>query len=187
VQPEAAIYALIKGAKMVAQAFVWRSVDGTDVVFDSIEALRNADVSVVVEAFAAAAQQIVGRFGIRRVLIPTSCGYGFTSEVKMAKAIDLDEVKTPKTAFPLSYSDAGSHCVVLAVASKKDGIRLKKPMPSPEAAVQSDEAVNVLQEDSGVFCEHCDAEVHPAAEICPVCGEDISEWVEDEAEEAENA
>jgi uncharacterized OB-fold protein len=36
---------------------------------------------------------------------------------------------------------------------------------------------NVLLEGSGVFCEHCEAEVHPEAEVCPECSENIAEWV----------
>lgn len=176
VQPEAAIYALVKGAKMVAQAFAWRSKNGLDVVFDSIEGLRNADESVVVESFASAAKQIVGQLGISQVLVPSYCEYGFTASVKAAAAAAGGKtVKTPKPAFRLSYTDADETCIVVASANGY------KPMPSPVVALPPEEAVNVLQDGSGVFCEHCDAEVHPAAEICPACGGDISEWwVEEE-------
>jgi uncharacterized OB-fold protein len=42
---------------------------------------------------------------------------------------------------------------------------------------------NELMEGSGVFCEFCEAEVHPDCEICPSCGQDIAEWVDEEEEE----
>jgi uncharacterized OB-fold protein len=40
--------------------------------------------------------------------------------------------------------------------------------------------INELLEGSGVFCEYCNAEVHPDCEICPSCGHNISEWIDDD-------
>jgi uncharacterized OB-fold protein len=61
---------------------------------------------------------------------------------------------------------------------------LRKAMAQAVAEAQQQQTalgpVNELMEGSDVFCEYCNAEVHPDCEICPSCGANISEWVEEE-------
>lgn len=159
---------------MVAQSFVWRSTEDS-IVLDSVEAL-SADLPVA-ELFEAAAQAVVGRMGIASVLVGGS-HYGVTKRIARKGA----QIKTPEPMFKLGYSDARCGCRVVAVANQ-DPTRELTPLPASDAVAA--QGVNELMEGSDVFCEHCDAEVHPAAEICPACGQDISEWVEeDEWQEA---
>lgn len=176
VEGGAAIYAVYnRTGKIVAQAFAWRSKEGRDLVFDSIEVLSRNEV--VVDLFERAAKGIVGRLGIERVLVPAHCSYGATGELAMRA--HGGEVDTPQCVFNLPYSDARDGCRVLAKASPA-GMPRVEPVEIPHTKPIGLGNVNVLVDGSGVVCEHCDAEVHPDCEICPVCGQNIAEWVEQE-------
>lgn len=176
--PRAAIWAVFKDGKMVAQSFVWRS-ENDDLVLDSVEAkggFRNNDS--VAGLFKLAAESVVGRLGIQRVLVPAECNYGLTRLVA-DMAGELVPTPTPITA----YTDAGDRCRVLAENGKPLTLTPESVGVcdlSVVAANNEEDPVNVLMDGSGVFCEFCDAEVHPDAEVCPVCGNDISEWVDED-------
>lgn len=174
-----AIYAAFKGERMVAQTFAWRAKDGS-LVFDSIEALGGVNREVVLPMFSRAAEQIIDKLGVVRVL----CGvtnYGITTSFN--SLYSKGSVRTPESVVALGYSDAKSGCKVVC-----EGITMP-PIPGEEeedlspdyvaaAAARPNDATNTLMEGSDVFCEHCGAEVHPACEICPSCERDISDWVE---------
>jgi len=174
-RPDAAVWAVRKGGRMVAQAFVWVSTEG-DLVLDSVEALRGQDYEKLASMFEAAARQSLGQFGLRRALVGNA-SYGCTDNV----APEGRWVETPNPVQGgFGYSDAKGGCRVVAEAAITDtpvvDVVAVEAAPEAPAAVL---AVNALLEDSGVFCEHCEAEVHPLCEICPSCGQDISEWVDE--------
>lgn len=174
---DAAIWAVYRDGRMVGQSFVWRSAEGGELVLDSVECLSGHEPPVA-EIMLKAAQAVVGRMSVRRVLVGAS-GYGATAETR--KLGVSREIKTaPVCAFGLSYSDA--HRVSVLVESPKvAGKAVRKAMAAAvaEARTQVQGAVfNIILEGSGVVCEHCDTEVHPDCEICPVCGQNIAEWVE---------
>lgn len=167
-QPQAGIYAVyMPDGTMVAQTFAWRSKKGSALVFDSIEALRGHDV---VGLFYDAAHLIVGQFGIRRVLSGCS-SYGITRQ--LVNLCEDNLVTVPECAFSLRYTDVNGVCAVVA-RSERDKVELVETQKVETISP----VINELQPGSGVYCEHCGAEVHPATEICPSCGVDISEWVD---------
>jgi hypothetical protein len=178
-QPACAIWAAYVADRMVAQAFVWRSHHGGDLVLDSVEALASGHTGVAA-AFRAAAHAVLGRLGVRRVLVGVN-GYGVSREV----AASGDAEPAPEPAFLLGYTDA--HTV--RVVAEASGAAIPGAMVAGAVAAAFAEAAaevggtavggtNVLMAGSGVVCEHCDAEVHPDCEICPCCGQDIAEWVD---------
>lgn len=176
--PACAIYAVFKGERMVAQTFAWRGEDGS-LVFDSIEALRNINKDAVLPLFAQAAEQLLGKLGVTWVLVGNT-NYGITEEFSTLYA--RASVRTPAPMVKLGYSDASHGCKVVCEAITMPPIDGEEPDPVVDYGpalncVQDIAAVNELMEDSDVFCEHCDTEVHPACQICPSCGQDISEWV----------
>jgi len=179
----AAIWAVYEDGHMVAQAFVWRSADGSAIVLDSVEAL--AARQAIADIFVKAAHAVLGRLGVARVYVGDN-RYG----VSPLLAPDAPAEKAPDPAFRLLYTDA--HRVRLVCEERGGpGGCLPEAMAKAIAEAQRPAAgygpVNELAEGSGVFCEHCGAEVHPDCEICPSCGANIAEWVDDEAEEAEEA
>ena len=172
-QSEAGIYAVYVGTTMIAQTFAWRSKDGESLVLDSIECKSDSYGKVLVEMFIEMAEKIVGRLSIKRVLVPTRCNYGITKIVSDKAILNGGKfIETPTCAFYLGYSDAGRECVVLAKTKTK-----QHPMKTQTTVKPKFDVVNVLQEGSDVFCEYCEAEVHPACEICPSCNANIVEWV----------
>lgn len=175
--PACAIYAVFKGERMVAQTFAWRSEDGS-LVFDSIESLRNINKEAVLPLFAQAAEKLLDELGVTRVLVGIN-GYGITREFSSLYA--RTRVKTPTPLVKLGYSDASGGCKVVCEAIIMPPIDGEEPDPVVDygpALNGVQDSANDLMEDSGVFCEHCGVEVHPACEVCPACGMDISEWVE---------
>lgn len=170
-RPDAAVWVVRKAARVVAQAFVWVSTEG-DLVLDSVEALGGQDAGKLASLFERAARRALGVLGVRRVLIGDT-HYGCSPRV----APGGPRVATPTPALgDFGYSDARGGCRVVAEGQDMDVL----PMPTGVDAGGScrSPAINALLEDSGVFCEWCEAEVHPLAETCPCCGRDISEWVE---------
>ena len=174
--PACAIYAVFKGGRMVAQTFAWRGEDGS-LVFDSIESLRNINKEAVLPLFAQAAEKLLDELGVTRVLVGIN-GHGITREFSSLYA--RTSVKTPTPLVKLGYSDASGGCKVVCEAIIMPPIDGEEPDPVVDygpALNGVQDSANDLMEDSGVFCEHCGVEVHPACEVCPACGMDISEWV----------
>ena len=114
---------------------------------------------------------------VRRALIGRS-SYGATPAVR--RHATGDAFASPGCRF-LRYTDA-TEVQVLAEAAAPVAAAPLVETPTREDTVGG--AVNELLPGSGVFCEHCDAEVHPDCEVCPACGRDISAWVDDEEEGA---
>jgi hypothetical protein len=175
----AAIWAAFEADRMVAQAFVWRSRAGNAIVLDSVEALARRQA--IADIFLAAAKAAVGRLGVRRVYVGDN-GFGVSDMLTDAKP-----EPAPECAFRLSYTDARSVRLVCEeeVRQPVPGKALRKAMARAIAEAQHERQalpVNELMEGSGVFCEFCEAEVHPECEICPSCGQDIAEWVDEEEE-----
>lgn len=165
-----AIYAVHKGDVPVSQTFAWRGKNDS-LVFDSLEALGGVDRKTVCELFLMAAKKLVGKIGIRQILVGKT-HYGLTSDF-----IDLctEQVlaDTPNKEFSLNYSDANYGCVV--VQCDRGVPQIEKTLEYPSETVAR--AINELSDGSDVYCEYCEAEVHPTCEVCPTCHEDISEWV----------
>lgn len=169
-----AIYAVFKDERMVAQTFAWRSATD-EIVFDSVEALSGVNRGKVVPMFVAAANQIVGQLEVRKVLVGAT-SYGITKDLTSNYTNGVKS-KTPDSITRLGYSDAKSGCYTLS--SQK--LKVKYAKAGKEECSKTsvrEEVVNALMSGSEVYCEYCDAEVHPACQICPSCDEDISEWVD---------
>jgi hypothetical protein len=175
---DAAIWAVFEGGRMVAQSFVWRSRAGDTIVLDSIEALARRQI--IADIFLAATKTVVGRMGVKKVYVG-STSYGVSDMLS-----DAYEEDAPMCAFSLSYTDARSVRLVCEANDESQpvlGKALCKAMAQAVAEAQQQTVigpVNELMEDSDAFCEYCNVEVHPDCEICPSCGANISEWVEDE-------
>lgn len=185
-QGDAAIWAVYRGGqRMVGQALVWRATDGRSLVLDSVECLRGHEETTAA-LMLRAARATLGRMCVSRVLVGGS-GYGATRHLReLAQARRTEAATQP--AFRMSYTDASQQYVVAEIetateASPAPAGTHEVPHTEPDAAGQYD----VLLPGSGVVCEYCDAEVHPDVEVCPSCGRDISQWVDDEEEEQEVA
>lgn len=168
-----AFYAVEYKGHIIAQSWAWRSKKG-DLVFDSVEGLGGYDYNAVAGLFAAAAERIVGRLGIARVLVGHT-NYGITTKVReylreQGRACDNGLSEEPRSA--CSYMDGRSQW--LLYQSGEPSKFRKSEVAHVEATTG---ARNELQPGSEVLCEHCDAEVHPDCEICPACGENIAAWV----------
>jgi hypothetical protein len=181
--PQVAVWAVFKGDVVVAQSLVWKSADQKTLVMDSVEALGGyRNNTTVAHMFIAAAETVVGKLGIKRVLL-SKTSYGMTSAVGnvLSDYSDLKSVDTPDPAVKLGYSDAGSKCYVVCQA-EEGSVCEKKTEGLPPVAIQAHDTdqvcVDELMEDSDVCCEYCDAEVHPLCCVCPSCGADISEFVD---------
>ena len=155
---DAAIWAVWRDGQMVAQAFVWRSDDGSDVVLDSVECLGGHGYAVA-PLFAAAAKSAVGRLGVRRVLVGTSA-FGATSVVAAMAA--GERFARPECRF-LRYTDA-RQVVVLAECAMPQGGKLL----AADHDVAPTQAVNELLPDSGVFCVSIRARPRGRAIACGV-------------------
>jgi hypothetical protein len=170
-----AVWVVEEAGKIVAQAWVWcTTTDG--IHLDSVEALGSR--TRLSEAFKVAAEAVVGRLGVTVVTAGGNQWEGQRITV------------TPVT--PLGYSgDFDGKGTVLAgnvakrgMSSHRTGMDGYRRVPLPT----QDEPVVVTppptpthnsrpDQDYEVECEHCTAEVHPAATACWSCGNDISEWV----------
>jgi hypothetical protein len=171
-----AVWVVQEKSKIVAQAWVWRTATN-GIHLDSVEALGSR--SRFTEAFKAAAEAAVGRLGVEVV---TAGGHQWGG-----KSIRVSPVT------PLGYSGDfyGLGEVIAGDVSKlsmknlrvgMDGYR-RAPLPAqsdpvvvtppPPPATHNEKP----DQDYEVECEHCDADVHPAATTCWSCGKDISEWV----------
>ena len=173
IDPTSAFYAVEYKGKIVAQSWAWRSKMG-DLVFDSIEGLRGYNTNTISELFLAAAKSIVGRLGISRVLVGKT-SYGLTASIREYLVNNGEPCKNgleEEMRSKFSYMD-GRHQWLLT--EKGQPVKFKKDDLCAVNASQTSE--NRLLDGSGVFCEHCEAEVHPSCEICPSCNENIAEWV----------
>lgn len=114
--PNAAIWAVYKENRIVAQAFVWRSKDDM-LVIDSIETKRNSwatevSLSIVSELFHKAAKAAVGRLGIRGVLLAQTHS-GMTDEVRK-RLKPMTGFLTPIALWDGVYTDASAGCYLIA-------------------------------------------------------------------------
>lgn len=171
--PTSAFYVVEYRDKIVAQSWAWRSKNG-DLVFDSIEGRGGYDYNTVAEMFVTAAEQIVGRLCIARVLVGYT-SYGITQDVRhylRGTGLPCENGLSEKMRSACSYMDGRSQWLL---CQSGEPVKFKKAdIPTFETASA---ARNELQEGSDVFCEHCNAEVHPDCEICPACDSNIAEWV----------
>ncbi len=81
--PDTAFAVVEYRGKIVAQSWLWRADDDATVVVDSIEALDSAYVEGIAALYREAAQRLVGRLGITRVLFGET-DFGITADVKAA-------------------------------------------------------------------------------------------------------
>lgn len=133
---------------------------------------RHRTNGVITDLVVKAANNVIGRFGITGVGIGVT-DYGCTNMVLggFSDTVTHDYADV-NPAFHLSYSDARKGIKMIAGVVVKEvntAIKVEKPWPV---------LVNRLLPGSGVYCEHCEAEVHPDCEICPSCGNNITEWVD---------
>lgn len=175
-QPTAALWAVFKADEVISCAMVWRT-KGDELVFDSVECLPgHCTNGVIIGLYVTAMQSVIGRMGVRGIRVGSK-NYGITLPVT-ALAMRLnkklyDYEDTPDGFFGLRYTDAKKS--VLVFKRKRVYPKLKS---GASHSSTTESASNTFVPGSGVFCEHCEAEVHPDCEICPSCGTDISEWVD---------
>jgi len=183
--PDSAIWAVFKGRSMIAQSWVWRADD--TLVVDSLEALRNVNKARVLALMEKAIQDVVGH---RRLCVSTVVVADTSAGITRHLAKSNAEKRHYEA--PTSYSDARYGAFVHAEVEPVT-VEVTFPVSSGLATCgccevecqvcgvtfqDIPEDVNVLMNGSDVFCEHCNAEVHPDCEVCPSCGENISEWVD---------
>jgi hypothetical protein len=172
-----AFYVVEYKGNIVAQSWAWRGKRG-ELVFDNVEALSGYDVTVISGLYKRASEALLGKLGVTRVTLGDTY-YGITKSV--IDTLGLKSTKPAKMIHQVAYTGDSAYQVLVAKLPKKK--RVKPVVLAPiflgdvEACVIQVTAVNELLPGSDVFCEYCDAEVHPDAEICPSCGRDIAEWV----------
>lgn len=175
IDPTSGFYIVEYKGKIVAQSWAWRSKK-SDLVFDSIEALKGYDLNTISNLFMEAGQQMIGRLCIDRVLVG-STSYGLTASVRsflQNEGYPCSNGLSEEMRSSCSYMD-GKHQWLLTETGNKP-MKFKKV--ELETIPQNNQLdFNRLVEGSGVYCEHCEAEVHPDCEICPICHENIAEWV----------
>lgn len=157
---------------MVAQAFVWRGVDDSLVV-DSVEGFRDYRERVA-SLFHKAAKLVLGRLGVQKVYVGDT-SYGGTKE--LLSHCHSDSGRRPECGFHLGYTDATSVRLLEELQHPVPAGLLRATVRAASEVAREQYVVNALLEGSDVYCEHCEAEVHPDCEICPACGENIAEWV----------
>ncbi len=169
--PLSGFYVIEKNGKIVAQSWAWRAKNGA-LIFDSVEALGDYR-PIYAELYRLAAEKLIGKLGVWQVLIG-STGYGVTRSVTEAIVNSGVEIKNYTLENYSGYMDGRQQIVICSDKRfKQKSDDLKKL-----AKQQLDLVINELLPGSDVFCEHCDAEVHPNCEVCPNCGENIAEWVD---------
>ena len=80
IQAESGFYVVEKNGKIVAQSWAWRG-QGGELVFDSIEGLGQVNVEAVASLYKKAAEGLLGKLGITRVLVGDT-DYGLTPEIR---------------------------------------------------------------------------------------------------------
>ncbi|PAC27762.1 hypothetical protein [Flectobacillus sp. BAB-3569] len=172
-EESSAFYVVEKDGKIIAQSWAWRSQKG-DLVFDSIEAVSNVYQDSIASMYQLASEKIIGKLGINRVLVG-STSYGITYNIKniLQKGSEIFSEQMVKDC---SYMDGKNQWLLAETGDEP--IKLKKRDIKPSIKPKHQSIVsNTLLEGSDVYCEYCDAEVHPDCEICPNCHENIAEWV----------
>jgi len=175
---DCAIWVVYEDGKIVAQSFVWRNKKGDSIVLDSVESLAKRES--IAKIYIEAAKSVLGKLNVTKVYVGAN-NYGVSDMLS-----DSKKEEAPECSFKLEYTDA--HYVRL-VCEIKDTYKsklkkkmnkkfIKEIMNNQDNIDYTQQANNVLLEGSGVYCEYCGAEVHPDCEICPICNNDISEWVE---------
>lgn len=162
--------------KIVAQSWAWRSKK-SDLVFDSIESLSGYDLNTISNLFLEAGQQMIGRLCIDRVLVG-STSYGLTASVRsflQNEGHTCSNGLSEEMRSSCSYMDGKNQWLLTETGNKP--MKFKKAELETIPQFNNQPNCNRLVQGSEVFCEHCDAEVHPDCEICPQCHENIAEWV----------
>ncbi|MFC0183385.1 hypothetical protein SAMN04515674_105335 [Pseudarcicella hirudinis] len=169
-----AFYVVEKAGKIIAQSWAWRSKKG-DLVFDSIESLSMDYSESIAYLYKEASKLLLGKLGINRVLVGDT-GYGITGRIKNLLN-EGNETFNEKMASDCSYMDGNTQW--LLSESNEPIKKIKGSVFKPTIKKEEISLIpcNELLPGSEVLCEYCDAEVHPDCEICPVCNENIAEWV----------
>jgi len=168
-----AFYVVEKAGKIIAQSWAWRSKKG-DLVFDSIESLSSEYADAIAGLYQKASIKLLGRLGIERVLVGYT-SYGITSTIKHKCQIG-SETYQEQMVSSCNYMDGSRQWLIAETGEEPEKLKKKflKPTIKPE---KTELSINTLLSGSDVYCEHCDAEVHPDCEICPSCNANIAEWV----------
>jgi hypothetical protein len=174
---DAAIWVVYKDGRIVAESFVWRSKDGKSIVLDSVESLIKT--KEITNIFIEAAKSVLGKLGVRKVYVGDN-NYGVSRLLSNKKSKEA-----PECSFNIEYTDARYVKLVCKLKDNKYKIDedVKKMVNKAIDDARNNQtytAINQLLDGSGVYCEYCNAEVHPLCEVCPVCGNNIAEWVDDE-------
>jgi hypothetical protein len=164
-QSSSAFYVVEYKGEIVTQSWAWRSKE-SDLVFDSIEGLSGYDIDIISRLFLKASNMMLGKLGIERVMVGIT-SYGLTIALELNTNTERYSVSMKESC---SYMDGSKQYLITETGNKPS--KFKGKAHRTESPV-----INVLQEGSGVYCEHCEAEVHPTCEICPSCEENIAEWV----------
>lgn len=165
-----AFYVVERKGEIVAQSWAWRGKKG-ELVFDSIEGLSGYNNEVIRSLFVEAADLMLGKLGISAVHVGDT-SYGLTRNL-FGNAPDAVAAEMVEHC---SYSDA-KHQKLICKGESLGKFKGKRNLPAKSTDDRAHQDFNRLVEGSDVFCEYCDAEVHPDCNICPECGRDISEWV----------
>lgn len=168
-----AFYVVEKAGKIIAQSWAWRSKKG-DLVFDSIESLSSDYADAIAGLYQKASVKLLGRLGIKRVLVGYT-SYGITSTIKHKCQIGAETYQEQMVS-PCNYMDGSQQWLIAETGEEPEKLKKKflKPTIKPE---KTELSINTLLSGSDVYCEYCDAEVHPDCEICPSCNANIAEWV----------
>ena len=174
--PTWACWVLFQSGTPIAQAAVFRSKDDS-ITLDSVECLGGQmNNPIIPKLFLRAAQDVVGRMGVWAVFVSNST-YGCTGAVALSgKNHAGNNYEQPAPIDHPGYLDAGRLVGAFLAVNAVTYATQKARARAAVKEVKTDH--NTLMPGSGVYCEHCEAEVDPMAEICPTCGEDISEWVD---------
>jgi hypothetical protein len=174
-----------KEGEILAQSWVWRH--DNMLIIDSIEyssevsKMQQRIVLEIVTLYQCYAVAVVGQLGITQVCLGTERHLKESVTLMLlGRTYNLDKryVELPLPHHSHSYSDASR----IWLLAQTDDVSYPK-LPSLEKEITVQEVlkwspVDSLLPGSGVYCEYCEAEVHPDCEICPSCHKDISEWVD---------
>ena len=106
--PDGAFVVIEKKGKVVAQSWMWR--DGDTVCFDNIEVLGSIRDKPVIELYTEYAEDMVGRFGIRRVVV--GGGYDDAGVADAYPLVPKGEIALPPKGL---YSDANTQYLIASV------------------------------------------------------------------------
>jgi hypothetical protein len=164
-----AFYVIEYKGNIIAQSWAWRGKKG-ELCFDSIEGLQGYNNEVISSLYQQAANKLLGKLGISKVLVGQT-SYGLTSSIVRTLSLTTNQ-DSAKIIEECSYMD-GRYQYVLVDSGNTEKFKKQNLPESITFTVDH----NVLSDDSDVYCEYCNAQVHPDCEICPQCNRNIAEWV----------